>query len=133
MSLEFTEKINRQNIQSVREQIAMKNNYCNPFYATMDNAMSNLTDQDVFPYSRYFRGEYDKDYPIVFEREAGWRPRKDRCYKLECPGGRDFYPNHCFETACSIVQPCYPEVLRTYEHQELLNQILNQNCITQYR
>ena len=129
----FTNELNHQNINSIRDQIRYKNNYCKPFYATEDNASACLTDQDTFPYPRYFRGEYDHEEPVVFEREAGWRPRQDRCYKLQCPGNRDFYPNNCFEGACSLVQPCYPEVLRTYEHQELLNQILNTNCITQYR
>jgi hypothetical protein len=128
--------INNRNIQNVREQIAKKLNY-SPYIATIENASDVLTDYDTFPYNRYFRGVYDSFLPVVAEREAGWRPRNDSCYKLNespyCHLNHVPYPNHCFESACSTVYPCYPEYLQKDADKNALNVILNKSCILQYR
>lgn len=93
------------NINSIRYQIGLKLNYNVPYYATQESAQSILTDMDHFPYKRYFRGKYNEDNPILFEREAGFRPRRDKCYMhLSIP--QPFKPNYCWEYPCSTVLPC---------------------------
>jgi hypothetical protein len=121
MASKYTPMINDVNIRNVREQIARKKGY-NPYYATTNQSTQVLTDYDTFPYPRYFRGVPTSSAPIVAEREAGWRPRHDNCYKVLEPMMKERnYPNHCFSAACSTVFPCY------------LENNINKDCIHLYR
>ena len=106
-----------------------------PYYATVKEAGEVLTDYDTFPYPRWFRGVYDSPVPIVAEREAGWRPRHDSCYKMEkpCSEVASKYPNHCMQSACSTVYPCYPQQMSRYADKAALDVELNNACIVQYR
>lgn len=128
----LTTYITNQNIDSVRYQIAMKQGN-NPYYGTVDSAASVITDMDNYPYNRFFRGEYNSPNPIVFEREAGWRPVHNTCYTNLHNSEQSPYPNHCFEGACSSVYPCYPKYLTKIADRESLNIQLNRACIVQYR
>lgn len=132
MNDNFTQNINSSNVNHVREQIAKKSGFL-PYLATKKEASNILTDYDVFPYPRYFRGVPTSSVPIVAEREAGWRPRHDDCYKVLQPPSEPSYPNHCYQAPCSTTYPCYPEYLAKYADRELLNTILNKACTVQYR
>jgi hypothetical protein len=127
----ITKTINDANINSVREQIKLKKDD-NPYFSTMNDAESVITDMDHFPYTRFFRGVYHSSDPVVFEREAGWRPPRDECYR-GCYYYNPEYPDHCFETACSTVFPCYPKYLTKYSDRDAMNVQLNRSCIVQYR
>ena len=134
MSSKITPYINNQNIQGIREQIARKKGN-GPYLATIQQSSEVLTDYDTFPYPRWFRGVPNSSRPIVAEREAGWRPRHDSCYRVLEPkvGDENLYPNHCFQGPCSTTYPCYPEALRRYSDRNALEVILNRSCIPQYR
>lgn len=135
MTSKLTPYINDRNVHNVRTQIRQKNG-SQPFCATINDAAGVLTDYDTFPYPRWFRGVYDSEKPIVAEREAGWRPRHDNCYRLVEPPTQDIpqqYPNHCFSSACSVVFPCYPEYLEKQSDKKFLDTILNKACIVEYR
>jgi len=114
----------------IRDQIAMKQG-TRPYYGTATQQV--VTDMDHFPYTRYFRGRYESSQPIVFDREAGWRPVNDACYKGSCDARPLPYPTHCFEAPCSTVYPCYPQYLQKFSDREALNVQLNRECIVQYR
>lgn len=124
------------NISTVRKNIARKCS-SNPYHATINQAGSIVTDYDNFPYNRWYRGKPTSSRPIIAEREAGWRPRHEQCYEVvepECSQKKhSTYPNHCFETACSTVFPCYPEYLTKYADREALNLVLNKACVVQHR
>lgn len=105
------------NVNSVRYQIGLKLNYNVPYYATRDATASALTDMDHFPYKRYFRGVYYENNPIVMEREAGFRPRRDSCYtRLSIPEPNP--PNYCWEYPCSTVKPCKPKSKKEDDKKE---------------
>lgn len=74
-----TNNINNINLHNIQEQIKRKKMSC-PFFATTEDSKSVITDYDTFPYPRYFRGDPKSSFPIVAEREAGWRPRHDNSY-----------------------------------------------------
>jgi hypothetical protein len=99
------------NISSIQDQIYMKKGYM-PYYGTSNVAESIITDMDHFPYTRFFRGVYYSSKPTVFEREAGWRPIKNNCYKGKNCVEKSSYPNNCWEYPCSTVLPCYQKVER---------------------
>jgi hypothetical protein len=128
----LTEQVTDENISSVRKQIAMKKG-CDPYYGTINQADSVITDMDHFPYNRFYRGVYDSSQPVVFEREAGWRPHRNSCYSVNNCDEKSEYPSHCFEAACSIVYPCYPKNLQKIADRDALNVQLNNSCIVQYR
>lgn len=134
--LEITPYMNMNNIENVRGMIRDKQSNI-PFYGTAQEAGSVVTDIDHHPYSRYYRGVYYSSKPIVFEREAGWRPIREDCYKVSTPPedreSGAFYPNHCFEAPCSTVYPCYPQYLQKFSDRDALNVQLNRACIVQYR
>jgi len=129
----LTEQVNDVNVASIRKQISMKTGY-EPHFGTVNEAESVITDMDHFPYTRFYRGVPSSSHPIVFEREAGWRPQRDSCYSVtnNCKDN-SLYPNHCFEAACSTVYPCYPQYLQKFSDRDALNVQLNSACIVQYR
>jgi hypothetical protein len=128
-----TPEINLRNVQNIRYQI-LKKSKSFPYYATIETATSVLTDKDSFPYTRSWRGEHESTVPIVLEREAGWRPRHDKCYKVQPSIDTvSSYPDHCFEAPCSTVFPCYPKYLKKHSDKEAMAVLLNKACIVQYR
>lgn len=128
----LTAKITSNNVSSVRDQIYLKQG-CQPFFGTSTEAKAVVTDMDHFPYTRFFRGVYYSSDPVVFEREAGWRPTRESCYGPAACSRESPYPNHCFESACSTVYPCYPQYLQKIADRDALNVQLNRSCIVQYR
>lgn len=128
----FTNFANYMNVKSVRSQILDKQN-SEPYHATMEDATSVLTDMDHFPYTRYYRGDAKTSCPVAFEREAGWRPVHNSCYNVNRVDVPEPYPNHCWESGCSVVYPCYPEYLKKLSDRDALNVQLNKACIVQYR
>jgi hypothetical protein len=94
-----------ENIRAIRSQIQAKLNYNAPYYASVKDVERVLTDRDHFPYKREFRGIYYLPYPVIVEREAGYRPRNDLCYKaLSCSIPCD--NSYCWQKPCSTVLPC---------------------------
>jgi hypothetical protein len=90
----------------IRNQIKLKKG-SNPYFSTSNDAKYVITEFDHFPYTRFYRSVYNCSNPVVIEREAGWRPRRDLCYKsVECNETYDC-PDICFQNACSTVLPCY--------------------------
>ena len=69
-----SEVVNEYNENSIQQEINRKK-HSSPYFATIKQAQQVITDYDVFPYPRYFRGQYNASFPIIAEREAGWRPR----------------------------------------------------------
>ena len=131
---ELTPLINQQNVESVRNMIAHKKNYCQPYYSSSSNVLNIITDQDHFPYTRYFRGVSYFPEPIVFEREAGWREVRNSCYKINgCNSLPSPYPNHCWQGPCNYTTPCYPKFQKSYADLGELNVELNNACVVSYR
>lgn len=120
------------NINLVRSQIEAKTRCGIPFYFNLSGPQvlkDTVTDMDNFPYKRFFRGEYDKPYPIVMEREAGWRTTNNKCYRKLEPCVQGQYPNNCFESPCSTVFPCYPKLLDKFNDESKLQVMLNRTCV----
>jgi hypothetical protein len=87
--------------QRIQIEILKKIDKTAPTYAQPTKV---ITDMDVFPYNRFFRGNPSSTEPVVFEREAGWRVIYPSPPKIVEKG---VYPRHCFEPACSTIYPCY--------------------------
>jgi hypothetical protein len=94
------------NIVSIRKQISIKNGY-NPYYATVNDTKSVITDMDHFPYTRFFTGIPTSSEPVVFKREAGWNSNFSNSSPNESTK-ENIYPNHCFQGSCSTTYPCKP-------------------------
>lgn len=106
MAQDLTPRVNQYNVEMTREMIRRKQGY-RPVFGT--ETVRAITDQDVFPYPRYFRGVYNSSVPVVFEREAGWRSREDHCYRMTpCPKEvkkNEFTPDVTFQIPCSTILP----------------------------
>lgn len=92
-------------MSSLQQQIEKKNS-TQPYMATSNLVTMSPTDIDQWPYYRFFRGERDKFYPVVWGREAGFR----QLYTAT-PSEKPFEPwttNLCFQYPCSTVTPCDP-------------------------
>ena len=96
---------NIQNLDLVYNMIMKKKSY-NPYYTSTTNV---ITDYDEFPYKRWYRGIATSSDPIVAEREAGWRPRRDNCYNPINTNEIVNKPSLCFESACSTIFRCVPK------------------------
>lgn len=106
----------------VRDQIMKKLQYDRPYYATNRTVGHIVTDFDSFPYSRWYRGQYEVDVPIVIEREAGYRHVEKNC-NITKPEIQREYPKYCFEAACSTVYPCVADGNKKYDV------MLNRTCV----
>jgi hypothetical protein len=124
--------INLNNYENIKEQIYLKQNSTYPIYATLSESSGVLTDYDHFPYTRQFRGDYSSSKPQVIEREAGWRPIYNSCYKTYNDEVAD-YPKHCFQMPCSTVYPCYTKYLEKQSDKKEMDLILNNVCISRKR
>jgi hypothetical protein len=93
------------NEQIVRQQIQQKINYNRPYFGQTNVLQYVQTDMDHFPYRRYFRGKYNVQYPVIFDREAGYRELNNQCYKQYNVDNVQ-RTELCFENACSMVKPC---------------------------
>lgn len=133
-----TEKLldntNERNIDNIRYQIFLKNQ-SSPYFSTIKTNKNVVTDFDVFPYNRFFRGEPLSTQPIVAEREAGWRPRNPECYEPEYYRNEKLKqhdiktPRNYFQPPCSTVYPKYVS-----ENDISFSDIkLNENCVISYR
>lgn len=115
----------------VQKIIGFKQQNSVPYLAS---STQTATDMDVFPYPRFYRGDYRSPVASVFEREAGWRPREQKCYNEQSMVKYDnFYPNHCFQAAPSTTYPCYPEYLRKYSDKQAMDNQLFRTSVTEYR
>jgi hypothetical protein len=121
--------INFDNRKFIKEQIDKKLNYNVAYFGRTNTARNVMTDMDVFPYTRFYRGRYDSDFPIIFEREAGWRPLNNACYRPEYIVTESPYPNHCFQASCNIDYPCEPGYLRKWADKDQLDVMLNRTCV----
>lgn len=128
----LTPDMNERSIEHVRAMIKKKNTN-NPFYATNNSVSPVVTDYDHHPYTRWFRGVYYYPDPIIAEREAGWREQENSCYDLVTPVQSEPNPDHCWEAPCSTIFPCRPKYLHRYADKELLDVMINNDCIVQYR
>ena len=87
-----------------------------------------FTDMDHFPYTRFFRGQYQSSEPHVFDREAGVVIHDNKDYIKPVPDFvNDYKPNFCFEAACSTRRPCRPDYLikssDKYEMEPMLTRL----------
>jgi hypothetical protein len=112
------------NILKVKEQIERKKGI-NPYISTTEQSRQVLTDYDVFPYTRYFRGIPTVTNPIVAEREAGFMTKTNQIVMFE---KSDPYPNHCFQSSCSTIRPCKPK-----PDMNELHDVFHSSNILQYR
>jgi hypothetical protein len=126
---DYTKLINQNNVDIIKNEIQRSRDGFTP---TSNLVRKVITDYDTFPYPRWYRGEYKNTEPVIAEREAGYRPLENNCYKKRFISETN-YPNHCFESACSTVYPCYPEYLAKLSDREAMNVLLNKNCVSQYR
>lgn len=129
------DKLQEMNLKSISEQIQKKKSSV-PYIANNSQIKYSVTDMDHFPYTRYFRGEYLSDLPIICGRDAGWRPRYDNCYKNPQPisdPASVIKINHCFSGPCTTIYPCNKETLNTLSEQHRSSIELNNACIMSYR
>lgn len=76
----------------------------------------------VFPYRKFWRGDYRSSLPIVLDRQAGYRPQDETVVeKVEEPVC--YYPQHCFQTSPATRNPCYPEC--TFDSLQYRRYLLN--------
>lgn len=84
----------------------LKKTSSQPFLASYEDARSIIVDNDHFPFTRFYRGVYNDSNPIVFKREAGWRPQDNACYKMCTQLDSIPPPNVCFQSACNTTYRC---------------------------
>jgi hypothetical protein len=127
MNYDLTARLNDTSIEAIRKGISKKIS-SSPYLANNNTVRSSITDMDHQPYDRFFRGVYYYPDPIIFEREAGFRPLNNTCYKTAQQLKPDEEPLHCFEAACSTIFPCRPS-----PEKEKLETSIHNECIVQYR
>ena len=97
------------NIRNIQDQINLKKR-STPYYATLKTGNEVVTDYDIWPYTRWYRGIPESPFPVVADRQAGWRnPAKGQYIKP--PVVKTKPSPHCFQAACSVVYPCSSKLI----------------------
>jgi hypothetical protein len=89
-------------MQSHIECEIAKKQYYKPYIATIDDARKIMTNYDVFPNNKWYKGQYLSSEPHVDNRYAGWRPLQHN-YKMVKKHKHEY---GCYEGACSTLYPC---------------------------
>jgi hypothetical protein len=95
------------NISYIRKEI-LKKNSDRPYF--VENTIYSVNnDYDVFPYPRWYRGKPGDQSAYIAEREAGWIPKNVIHYNKKTDKVKNQIKNSsmCFQTACSVIYPCY--------------------------
>jgi hypothetical protein len=122
--------INYINIVNVNNEITLKKNINNPYFATIKNVKQVETDYDEFPYKRWYRGIPELETPVVIEREAGFRKQTYNKYIYKPETTKI---NHCFEGPCTTIYPCNTNYQKKYYDNEQMYVILNNKCLQSQR
>jgi len=104
-NIPITPIINEYNVNNIQKMICRKMT-SSPYYANGESVKGSLTDMDHFPYTRFFRGVSYFPSPVVMEREAGWRPVNNQCYKNQLLPPIKTSSQNCYSSACSTIFPC---------------------------
>jgi len=121
----MTKDITEKTIDFIQNQIAAKNSSA-PYYADASIVQQSITDMDVFPYTRFFRGKYNDHCPNVFEREAGFRNHYQAVYTPDIKLPPPPPPNVCFQPACSTIFPCLATSDRNIAREQRNNELNSQ-------
>jgi hypothetical protein len=103
-----------QNINNIRKLISLKK-YSEPIDVIESDGKAVITPYDVFPYNKWFKGQFLSSEPIVAEREAGYCKILNPIY----PKLYDKNPDLCFQSACSLVKPCIPRNIAERDKLEI--------------
>jgi hypothetical protein len=83
----------------LHQQILLKKSFY-PYQPDAGIIRDCVTDMDHFPYTRFYRGEYQSDKPVIYGREAGYHPvrpirRRDEIVLSQEPEWDIFFQNPC--------------------------------------
>jgi len=129
MTSQLTQSVTNNTVNFVQQQIAAKNS-STPYYADAKIVRSAITDMDVFPYPRFFRGKPTDPNPNVLEREAGFRNRYQAGYTPQIKLPEAPKPNVCFQPSCNTITPCLgnsEQNILQMKRNEVLNQQIAYN------
>ena len=125
---QVTQNVTNNTINFIQQQIAKKNTPI-PYYADKNLVKSSITDMDVFPYHRFYRGIACDPNPNVMEREAGYRTRYQAGYTPDIKISQGVKPNVCFNTGCSTIYPCLgnseKNILKQQQNETINKQLGN--------
>lgn len=93
----------RQNNINIQTQIELKRNLSKPYYATQGIVGDVISEYNVFPFNRWYKGQAFSTLPIVDERNAGWRIAQSP--QLEQINEKSMTKNMSFEAPCSTIFP----------------------------
>lgn len=79
-------------------------------------------DRATFPFRRYWRGNYESPWPIIYGRRAGFRARREDFVPPTTSPQNYVMPCLFFETAPYTKFPCYDEPFGQY----------GQSCVCTY-
>jgi hypothetical protein len=102
--MSYLENRMNKNKDFIKQQIDLKNS-SNPYFVNQ-SIYSIRNEYDEFPYPKWFKGIAESEKPIIADREAGWIPKRTKpIIKKEVKENHE----HCFQTACSTIYPCYSQ------------------------
>lgn len=99
----------------IQLQIRRLQNLNVPYYPTTSTVKSTPTQVNHFPYTRFFRGDYRQPYVQFFDREAGWTPQDNACYKNIYRETKSLPPDYCYQAPASVIYPCHRDNLEQHK------------------
>ena len=114
----LTPEINQQSAETVRALVKQKMSGA-PFTVSNGAVSKVITDMDCISavYPRFWRGIPEFTSPVIFEREAGYRPLNSDCYKPFGWVERPPPPDSWFSPPCATVTPAYSNIYSQWEQR----------------
>ena len=91
------------NQEYVQKNIQLKNSFT-PYHQFGNQIKNVVTDVDHFPYTRFYRGVYNMNTPVIWEREAGYKRLNNNGYDFT-PIYSIQKPTYSFQVPCSTILP----------------------------
>jgi hypothetical protein len=115
-------------------EIKKKMTYDKPYFATDKTIDTITTEIDTFPYTGFFRGEWNNHAPVIFKRQGGYRPLNkchDPIYFINnnVAGNNDNKMNTFFQAASNTIYPVFPEFLDKYNDKQKIEIGMNKKCL----
>ena len=102
--MSYLQNREEKNIDHIKKQIVLKNS-SNPYYVNQ-SIYTVRNEYDEFPYPRWYKGVAESVKPTIADREAGWIPKRIKAPIKQQPQP---LPETCFQSACSVIYPCYAQ------------------------
>ncbi len=98
----------------LNSQLTLIKNSNKPYYPTTSTIKNITSENDHFPYSRYFTGDFNSNEVKFFDRMAGYSKSINLLYKRPVYHPKPVKLEYCFQEPVAVTYRCVDNEPREY-------------------